>query len=157
MSVDEKAREGDKPRVLVVDGDPLYLRVWEKIFRGITDCHYALTNDPAMVQALVAAQPIDLVISDVVMAGCSGYDLARYVQTTQPGAQIVLTTAYDCNLKNFNLDDPKFHILYKPYRNITDIQRFIQHLLRRENVFEESSEDSFSENELFPHVTEWYL
>lgn len=147
----------EKPRVVVIDDDPVYLRVWEKIFRGIVDCHYCLTNDPQTVLAVLHATPVQLVVSDIVMGEHNGYEIAREMSTTHPDVQIVLTTGYDCNLHRFNLIDPQFHILYKPYQNITNIQRFIHHLLHHEDVFEESLEDSFSENEHYPHVTEWYL
>ncbi len=146
-----------KPRVIIVDDDPVYLRVWEKIFRGTTECHYCLTNDPLIVHHLITTNTVDLVISDIVMHDRSGFDIAKSVRAAQPTTQIVLTTAYECNLKNFELTDPCFHVLYKPYRNIADIQRFIEALLKREDVFENSAEDSFSENETFPRVTEWYL
>lgn len=145
------------PRVLVVDDDPLYLRVWEKIFRGMLDCHYCLTNDPRTAIAILKSQPVDLVISDIVMPNDNGYDIAALAAAKQPTARVVLTTGYDCNLSRFALHDPHFHILYKPYRNIGDIQRFIQHLLMREDLFADLSEDSVSENETYPHVMEWKL
>lgn len=145
------------PRVVIVDDDPLYLRVWEKIFRSIIDCHYCLTNDVAVVEAVLKNQPVDLIISDIVMPGESGFSIAALAAAHQPQAQVVLTTGYDCNLSRFGLRDPHFHILYKPYRNVGDIQRFIMHLLNRETTFAEFSEDSVSENEEFPAVMEWRL
>ncbi len=144
-------------RVIIVDDDPIYLRVWEKIFWGISDCHYCLTNDPQSVYALLNTLPIDLVISDVIMGSHTGYDIATVVHKEHPEVQLLLTTGYDCNLTRFALENPQFHILYKPYQNIVNIQRFVQHMLRRENVFEGSSEDSFSENDVYPNVTEWRL
>lgn len=145
------------PRVVILDDDPLYLRVWEKIFRGIIDCHYCLTNDPTTAKAILKTEPVDLVISDIVMPRETGYDIAALAATHRPGAVVVLTTGYDCNLSRFPMHDPHFHILYKPYRNIADIQRFIMHLLNREDVFADVSEDSVSDNEDFPQVKEWRL
>lgn len=143
-------------RVIIVDDDPIYLQVWEKILRGIEHCTYCLTNDVESVAALLT-RPVDLVISDIVMSETSGYDIAKLVQEKQPQAEIVLTTGYDCNLEKFNLGNPRFHILYKPYHKIADIQRLIGHLINKENPFQEVSEDSFSENEHAPTVTEWRL
>lgn len=145
------------PRVLIIDDDPLYLRVWEKIFRGIVDCHYCLTNDPQAVTTILKAEPIDLVISDIVMPSVSGYAIAALAAQHQPKARVVLTTGYDCNLSRFTLTEPHFHVLYKPYRNINDIQRFVAHLLNRDATFHDLSEDSMSENEDYPQVTEWRL
>ncbi|MBI2345784.1 MAG: response regulator [Deltaproteobacteria bacterium] len=145
------------PRVLILDDDPLYLRVWEKVFRGIADCHYCLTNDPYAAMALLQSQPTDLVISDVVMPEEIGYNIATLARKHQPGAAVVLTTGYDCQLSRFNLQDPHFHILYKPYRNISDVQRLILHLLNRDGVFADLSEDSVSDNPDYPDVKEWRL
>jgi hypothetical protein len=47
--------------------------------------------------------------------------------------------------------------LYKPYSDVNDIQLFINHLLHKEDVYSDVSEDSFKENELFPDVMEWKL
>ena len=145
------------PRVVILDDDPLYLRVWEKIFRGIVDCHYCLTNDPTTAKTILRTEPVDLVISDIVMPVESGYIIAALSAKSQPNAQVVLTTGYDCNLSHFPLKDPRFHILYKPYRNIADIQRFIHHLLNRNDPLADISEDSVSENVDFPKVMEWRL
>lgn len=146
-----------KPRILVLDDDPLYLRVWEKIFRGMPDINVCLTNDPKIIEAAINAEPVDLVISDIVMNGGSGYDVARFVDLNQPTTQIVLTTGYDCNLSNFDLRDPKFHLLYKPYKNVLNIQRFVIQLLQRADVYSKNPEDSYSENDEYPNVTEWRL
>jgi two-component SAPR family response regulator len=149
--------ESDIPRVVIIDDDPIYLRVWEKILRGISECHYCLTNDPNTLYSILKEQHVDLVISDVVMRPYNGYEIAHRIYQHHPQVQVLLTTGYDCNLQRFNLDNPNFHILYKPYQNIGDIQRFVEHLVQHEDVFEDSTEDSFSENEDFPNVTEWFL
>ncbi|MBI4365438.1 MAG: response regulator [Deltaproteobacteria bacterium] len=153
----EAMGEKPTPRVIILDDDPLYLRVWEKIFRGMIDCHYCLTNDPATASAVLKSTTVDLVISDIVMPLGSGYAIAELTSKLQSTAQVILTTGYDCNLSRFTLQDPHFHILYKPYRNIGDIQRFVQHLLNRTTMFTDLSEESMSENSDYPQVTEWRL
>ncbi|MBI4238521.1 MAG: response regulator [Deltaproteobacteria bacterium] len=146
------------PRVVIIDDDPIYLRVWEKVFRGIVECNYCLTNDFETVEAVLASEPVDLVISDIVMNDRNGYEIAKLVYQYQPNAQLLLTTGYDCNVKHFDICSPKFHLLYKPYHNITDIQRLISHLLKNDdNFFQDLSEDSCSEKEDAPNVTEWRL
>lgn len=144
-------------RVLIVDDDPIYLQVWEKILRGIMGCSYCLTNDPSTADAVLQHQPVRLVISDIVMGEASGYDIAKLVQKYQPDAEILLTTGYDCNAEHFDMGKSRFHILYKPYRNIADIQRLIHHLLDKEAAMSDWDEDSFSEHEGGPTITEWHL
>lgn len=149
--------ELNKQRVLIVDDDPIYLQVWEKILRGIMGCSYCLTNDPSTAEALLQHQSTQLVISDIVMGDATGYDIAKLVHRHQPDAEILLTTGYDCNAEHFDIGKSRFHILYKPYRNVADIQRLIQHLLDKDATSSDWDDESFSEHETTPSITEWHL
>lgn len=152
--MDKKTKKLD---VVVLDDDPTYLRMWEKIFTKIPDCNYCLTNSPLAAKNIIKSQNVDLVISEIVLPTLDGYTIANMTRKLHPPAEVVLTTAYDCDLTRFNLKKPHFSILYKPYKNIDDIQRFINNLLHHRDVFSDVSEDSFSENEDYPEVMEWKL
>jgi DNA-binding NtrC family response regulator len=152
-----KAVNNQKVNVVIVENDPTYLKMWEKIFKDLPDCKYMITNDPASATNLIRTQPIDLVISEIIFPDTDGYTIAEFTHKHHPCAEILLTTAYDCDLSRFNLKNPHFSILYKPYNNIADIQKFIRHLVHHEDVFSDASEDSFSENESYPEVMEWKL
>jgi len=143
--------------IVVLDEDPTYLRMWEKIFHRIEGCNYHLTSEPKAAEKIIESENVDLVISEVVLPTSDGYTIAEKAHQANPKTEVVLTTAYDCDLSRFNLKNPHFSILYKPYNNIQDIQRFIDHLMHHEDVFSDISEDSFSENEDFPSVMEWKL
>lgn len=143
--------------VLIVDSDPTYLRLWEKIFEGIEGCKFSITNDPDAAINLIKTRKIDLVISEIVMSKKDGYLIANIANKYQPQTEILLTTGYDCDLTRFNLENPKFHLLHKPYHKIEEIQKFVKHLLNHENVYDDASEDSFSENDVYPSVMEWKL
>lgn len=144
-------------KVIILDEDPTYLRMWEKIFNRIPECHYFLTSDPLAAKKMIQSQKVDLVISEIVLPVLDGYSIADLTHKNHPDAEVLLTTAYDCDLTRFNLKNPHFSILYKPYNNINDIQKFICHLINHEDVFSDVSEDSFSENEIYPEVMEWKL
>lgn len=148
---------GRKPHIVIVDDDAIYLRVWDKIFRDIPDCKYDLVSNAKTALALIKKEPIDLLISDIVLGDQSGYDIAAASYRANAEVPIVLTTGFDCHVEKFDIPDLSCHVLYKPYRSIADIQRFIKHLLNRESVFDDTSEDSFSENEFLSTVTEWRL
>jgi len=150
-------RDDKKLRVVIVDEDPMFLRVWEKVFRLLDNCNYCLTNDPNMVKMLAKEHKIDLLVSEVVMEHGSGFDLAERVHRQNPHADIILTTAFNCDLRRFDLHHPKFHILYKPYQNIDDVIKFVSDIMRHKDPRKEQDEDSYSENEEFPSVMEWKL
>lgn len=146
-----------KTKVVIIDDDPTYLKVWEKVFRKMDCCHFCLTNDPEMVKSLGKDCDIDLLISEVIMDKGSGFELAEAVHKNNPKANIVLTTTYNCDLKRFDLNEPRFHILYKPYHSIDDVIQFVANILHDQNPCNELDEDSWSENEDFPAIVEWKL
>ena len=143
--------------VLVIETDPTYQKFWERIFSGITGCHADIIGDVESALGLLKANSIDLVISEVVLPHSNGYEIAEKTHKYHPLAEVILTTSYDCDLNRFDLKNPHFSILYKPFTNIGDIERFVRHILNHEDVFSDASEDSFSENDSFPEVMEWKL
>lgn len=149
--------EEKKCRIVILDNDPICLKIWEKILGRIKNCHYFLTNDPAVAKKMIETEEVDLVISEIVLPKLCGYLIAEITKKFHPKADVILTTTYDCNLSRFDLKDPHFHILHKPYNNIDDIQKFIYRLLNHEDVFSDASKDSFSKNSVFPQVVEWKL
>jgi len=146
-----------KIKVLIVDDDPIQLKVWEKVFRSLDFCDYCLTNDPLMVVSLAKSSPINLLISEVIMEKGNGFELAEVIHRSNPNANIILTTTYNCDLKRFNLENPRFHILYKPYQSINDVIKFVADILNNTDPRTNMDEDSWSENEEFPSIMEWKL
>ena len=61
------------------------------------------------------------------------------------------------DLSRFDLSDCRFHLLHKPYGDISALKVFLRHIIDGDNSFDDLSEDSFSENEDYPQVTEWKL
>ena len=72
---------------------------------------------PAAIEALVLDQSIDLVFSDVVLAGgMSGFDVARWVNQNKPGMKIVMTSGYpDQVLSSQDASAVTLKMLRKPY------------------------------------------
>ena len=150
--------QAKKPsRVLVVEDDPTFRSFWTRLFDDMGVHNYViLANSDEAIHHLDQGN-FTLLISDVVMPHLNGYDIAKYACKNMPDIQIVLTTGYSTDLSRFDLKDCRFHLLHKPYCNIGEIKKLISHLLNGEDVFGDASEDSFSENEDYPLVTEWRL
>lgn len=148
-----------KRRVVIVDEDPTYLKMWEKVFRLMNCYNFCLTNDPKVAEAIAKEAPVDLLISEAVMSGENGFELAEHVRKANKKAEVILTTVYDCDLKRFNLKDPKFHILHKPYQKIEDVIHFLADIMQDKDPCKDKTidEDSWSENEEYPNVMEWKL
>lgn len=68
-----------KPRLLVVDDQPINIQVMHQIFAGEYQVFMA-TNGPQAIQ-LCKANPPDLVLLDVVMPQMDGYEVCRQLKT----------------------------------------------------------------------------
>lgn len=150
-------RPNEPIRVLVVEDDPTFGSFWVRLFEELDIKNVTLVTDPLEALKHLDRTSFTLLISDVVMPHVNGYEIAKYACKKDPGIEIVLTTGYSTDLSRFDLTGCRFHLLHKPYSNIAEIKKLIVHLLKGENVFEDASEDSFSENEDYPFVTEWKL
>jgi CheY-like chemotaxis protein len=74
-------------------------------------------NGPAAVAVLEKGEKIDLVFSDVVMAGgMSGVDLARWVREHQPGTRILLTSGFADVAEDEGAAGLDIRLLRKPYK-----------------------------------------
>lgn len=144
-------------KIIVVEDDPTLLYFWGRVLRdlGVTDVE--LFSDPQEARLMLQEMPCRLLISDIVMPGTYGYELARIAGRRNPACTVVLTTGYGTNLSHFDLTDCHFHLLHKPYTDITALKSFIRHLLDGDTSFDDLSEDSYSENEDYPQVVEWKL
>lgn len=149
--------ENQSPRVMVVEDDPTFGSFWSRLFEELGIKDFRLVTDPLEALKFLDRESFTLLISDVVMPHVNGYEIAKYACKKDPHTEIVLTTGYSTDLSRFDLTGCRFHLLHKPYNNIAEIKKLIIHLIKGENVFEDASEDSFSENEDYPFVTEWKL
>ena len=146
-----------KLNIVLLDNDQTYIKFWGKICAHFTDCDHFCFSDAKTVKQFIKSHRVNLVISEIILNESDGYEIAELTHKYHPNAEVVLTTAYDCDLSRFNLKNPHFSILYKPYSSVNDIELFIKHILHKEDVFSDVSEDSFKENEVFPAVMEWKL
>ena len=82
-----------KPHVLVVDDNEFYRSAVERM---LSRAGYAVTGarDGSEAMAIVAAQPLDLVLSDVKMPGISGHELVRQVHDVNPDLPCIVITGH---------------------------------------------------------------
>lgn len=79
-------------RVLVVEDDPANQRTMSALLSGMGHQPTVAERGDEALRILGTPEPLDLVISDVVMPGMSGLDFARQARIARPGVPIVLVT-----------------------------------------------------------------
>ncbi|MHB8879376.1 MAG: sensor histidine kinase [Myxococcaceae bacterium] len=119
-----------RPRVLVCDDSRTILTVIEGLLEPLHEC--VLTSSAEEALARAAEVDPDLIISDVVMTGMSGYDLCRSVRR-EPRFRhvpvILLTSAVDEDSRALGLELGADDYLYKPVRS-RDLLARVASLLR---------------------------
>ena len=85
-------------RILVVDDEPLVLRMTE---RALTSLGYqvvtAINGAAALTAWQQAAEPFDVVVLDMVMAGLDGRETYLALKTLDPTVRVLLMTGYALN------------------------------------------------------------
>jgi DNA-binding NtrC family response regulator len=82
----------ERARILVVDDKENIL----KLFARILGDGYELTTaaDGGRAISLVAAQPFDVVVTDLRMPGVDGFEVLRAVKARAPETEVIMMTAY---------------------------------------------------------------
>jgi len=79
--------------ILLVEDQPELRRLVARVLRGaghdVTEA-----EGPAEARRLAAGRRVDLLLSDVVMPGANGLELARELRAAQPGLRVLLMTGY---------------------------------------------------------------
>lgn len=111
--------------VLVVDDDPDVSRSVREILED-EGCKVVISHSGTEALSELDRQPVDLVLSDVVMPDMDGYQLFRRLQSMRPNLPIVLMTAYyydkDHVLKRSAANGLKDVIFKKPIKPARLIQ-----------------------------------
>lgn len=144
--------------VLVVEDDPTFISFWRRLFDEefeISNCE--LVTSPLEASRILKERGCELLISDIIMPNINGCELARLAQMLNPHCDVILTTAYGTDLSRFDIDGLKIHLLHKPYSDIEALKLFVEYIINKDQSFDELSEDSFSDDEENPLVTNWKL
>jgi CheY-like chemotaxis protein len=113
--------------VLLVEDNP---QVREFADGLLADLGCKVISSESGEQALqqLRANSIDLVLSDVVMPGMSGVELARHIREEQPGMPVLLATGYSDELLQRGSE---FAVLGKPF-GAADLSKAMAALLAEE-------------------------
>jgi PAS domain S-box-containing protein len=101
--------------VLVVEDNPEVRELTMQRVEGLGYVVIEAENGAAAIRMLEAGEDVQIVLSDIVMAGgISGYDVARWVRENAPHVKVLLTTGYAAEEAKPGAAD--IAILRKPYK-----------------------------------------
>jgi len=107
------------PRILVVEDEPAILNLVAKILKNQK---FLVLAAAGPIQALEIAaqgdQPIDLLLSDILMPQMNGRDLANQFRSLHPNAKILLMSGYSADI--LSKDNPigtEVQFIQKPFAN----------------------------------------
>ncbi|MEO6579730.1 MAG: ATP-binding protein [Sphingomicrobium sp.] len=105
-------------RVLLVEDNDQVREFGEQLLVEL-GCEVVTANGAEQALELLRTTDIELLLSDVVMPGMSGVDLARAARAMRPQLAVLLATGYSDELLR---NEPDFPILSKPYGAKTVIE-----------------------------------
>src|SRR5881227_1429099 len=103
------------PTILVVDDEDVVRSTTARI---LARAGYAVSEAATAAEALArceSSEPFNLVLSDVVMPGQSGYDLARSIRVRSPRTAIILISGYTPTaMARHGLETDSCRLIHKP-------------------------------------------
>ena len=119
---------GNTMSFVIVDDSEDVLQIWKRVFQQEGKCVCFLTTDPWVALEEIDNQKPQILITDLLMPGLSGFQLAKKAKEILPSLQVFLTTGSPNQLKEFDLFEDILEVLQKPYMNIENVQHFVHDL-----------------------------
>ncbi|HLH88046.1 MAG TPA: ATP-binding protein [Xanthobacteraceae bacterium] len=108
------AEAGHGERILVVEDDDDVRSYLVEALRGL-NFDVAEAADAAAALAAAAGRELDLLLTDVILPGMNGRELADKLSAERPGLQVLFMTGYSRNaIVHQGRLDPGVHMLQKP-------------------------------------------
>lgn len=122
---DPAPERGSAARILLVEDNPDVAEVAGRMLEALGHQVHCVGSGAAALSALKSGDPVDLIFSDIVMAGQpDGLGMAREARTLFPGLPVLLATGYSEAAARIG---DEFPILRKPYK-LEDLDRAIGRL-----------------------------
>lgn len=134
-------------RILVVDDDPLCLKIVERM---LTRCSYTVTVCIRAEEALAILrenrEKIDIVLSDVYMPDMDGFKLLELIGLELDIPVIMMSANADTQVVLRGITHGAVDYLLKPVR-IEELRNIWQHVVRRRHGYEAGQEDIENEKD----------
>ncbi|MGA2983965.1 MAG: response regulator [Terriglobia bacterium] len=119
-------------RILIIDDDPHFLRVLQRILSG-EQFSVAATSNPCDAIELVRSNNFELIICDLRMPDCDGLNLLHAIRSAGNEVPVIILTAYgevDTYLEAMNAGATEY--LNKPIQS-DELVQVVRNCLRKGN------------------------
>jgi len=111
---EEKHNKGHES-ILVVDDEPALVNLAYDILKS-NGYHVLTANNAEEALIMLTTETVDLLVSDIIMPGMDGYQLASQVKQNYPQIKIILCSGFDDGRHADMVDDTlKTQMILKPY------------------------------------------
>jgi signal transduction histidine kinase/ActR/RegA family two-component response regulator len=125
----EAARASNGHHILLVEDDEEVASLVSDMLHQLGHDVLLTSNAAAALGAVADRRPIDLVFSDIMMAGeMDGLDLAHELRRRRPDLPVLLTTGYT-HAARLQIEADGFEVLAKPYR-LDELQKALGKVFR---------------------------
>jgi len=125
-------------RILVVDDDPVVLELLAKVLQDAGHQVTAAENGSRALD-IFRADPLDVVVTDLLMPGISGLDVLQSVKQVGPGAEVIVVTAF-ASLDNAiqALRYGAYDFITKPLDDLRLLERVVERALEKRRLTAEN-------------------
>jgi len=116
-------------RILLVDDKPMVSRAYSEFLRHEGHTVYEATNGQEGLAAF-AAQPFDVVVTDMAMAGMGGQQLVERLQRQAPGTPVVLLTGFGDLIKTQSEKPPGVTVVLGKPATLKELQAAIEEAVK---------------------------
>jgi len=110
-------REGPHAHILLVDDDPIFRSITRLSLLQIGHIVSVADDSKTALEAAGQNKDIELLITDVVMPGMNGSELARKLRVILPRCKVLYTSGYTpATLATMGATTDSLHFLQKPFR-----------------------------------------
>ncbi|HLE47179.1 MAG TPA: response regulator [Candidatus Thermoplasmatota archaeon] len=104
-----------RPRILVVDDEPDILAAVRTVLEGTIQAHVYVASSGQKALSILAANEVDLIVTDYKMPGMNGLEFLRHAKIIAPHTPVVLITAFERELvEELDGADQAEAVLIKP-------------------------------------------
>jgi len=82
------------PVIVIVEDDPAVLSTVQKALRSSPAAVHLFADPDEAVQFSTATRRVDLLITDVVMPGLHGFEVAELIRKSHPSLRMIFTSGY---------------------------------------------------------------